>query len=537
MAIQFPSNPTLNQSYTYNSRTWTWSGTKWVLELAQELQVDWAETDNTQLDFIKNKPDLSNISPSVIISTVEVTNSSYVVQTDQAVSTGGGYIKVTGSGFINNCNIYIDSGSTNASVLATTTTFISNTELRAQLPATAAGSYTLYVVNPNSTVGIKINGVTFTLPPVWITTSSLPVLAITVAASVQLQASTTYGTVSYSLDTGSQLPTGLSLSTSGLISGTPTTAGTYSFIILASNPYNQKTPQTFSITLVQGQVIVSPAISGITYWNFPVHGPININSASIYTITPLVNQTWTVKLWGAGGGGTNNSVSTGGGGGYSTGTLAVTQNTNYILVCGERGQQQSGSNTLNTQGIGGGGRTSGTSGSGGGYSGIFEGTETQANSIIIAGGGGGAGQAGGVNTSGGAGGGTSGLAGATYQFAAGTGGTQSAGGTGFQAGTALKGGDSYANASAAGGAGGGGYWGGGSSQGSSNVSSSGGGGGSGYIHPTKLTSASTTAGSGRTPGNSSDSDCAEAGFGSPATGTVGGGNASTTHGRLIIRKN
>ena len=29
MAIQFPSSPTLNQTYTYNSIIWTYNGTSW----------------------------------------------------------------------------------------------------------------------------------------------------------------------------------------------------------------------------------------------------------------------------------------------------------------------------------------------------------------------------------------------------------------------------------------------------------------------------------------------------------------------------
>ena len=29
MPIDFPSTPTLNQTYTYNSRTWKWNGTGW----------------------------------------------------------------------------------------------------------------------------------------------------------------------------------------------------------------------------------------------------------------------------------------------------------------------------------------------------------------------------------------------------------------------------------------------------------------------------------------------------------------------------
>jgi len=38
MAIDFPSSPTLNQTYTFNGRTWKWNGTAWVA-LSQEAAV------------------------------------------------------------------------------------------------------------------------------------------------------------------------------------------------------------------------------------------------------------------------------------------------------------------------------------------------------------------------------------------------------------------------------------------------------------------------------------------------------------------
>lgn len=91
MPIQFPSNPTLNQSYTYNSRTWTWSGTKWVLQLAQQLQVDWAETDNTQLDFIKNKP---NIPSTITWQTPQTANFTAVANRAYPVDTTSSAITV-----------------------------------------------------------------------------------------------------------------------------------------------------------------------------------------------------------------------------------------------------------------------------------------------------------------------------------------------------------------------------------------------------------------------------------------------------------
>ena len=29
MPISFPTNPVLNQTYTYNGKTWLWNGTTW----------------------------------------------------------------------------------------------------------------------------------------------------------------------------------------------------------------------------------------------------------------------------------------------------------------------------------------------------------------------------------------------------------------------------------------------------------------------------------------------------------------------------
>lgn len=31
MPVNFPISPTLNQVYTYGSRTWTWDGNTWVI--------------------------------------------------------------------------------------------------------------------------------------------------------------------------------------------------------------------------------------------------------------------------------------------------------------------------------------------------------------------------------------------------------------------------------------------------------------------------------------------------------------------------
>jgi hypothetical protein len=179
------------------------------------------------------------------ITSIQITDSSYVVLDDTAVSTSGGYIKITGTGFTSGSQVLVNS------VAATSTTFVSAVELRAQLPATAAGTYILYVTDTNGGLASKVNGITFSSTPTWVTGSTLTGGVSAVAYSLQLSA-TSDSTITYTLQAGSTLPTGLSLSSSGLLSGTVTVASdtTYSFTITATDAELQDSPRTFSLTIV-----------------------------------------------------------------------------------------------------------------------------------------------------------------------------------------------------------------------------------------------------------------------------------------------
>jgi hypothetical protein len=177
------------------------------------------------------------------ITNIQVTDSSYNVLDDTAVSISGGYIKITGTGFASACQVLINN------TPATSTTFVSATEVRAQVPATAAGTYVVYLVNTDGGVAIRVNGITFSGTPTWSTSSTLPSGGVDI--SIQLVA-TGDGTVTYSLAAGSSLPTGVTLSSSGLLSGTVTGITgetTYSFTIIAIDSELQDSPRTFSITV------------------------------------------------------------------------------------------------------------------------------------------------------------------------------------------------------------------------------------------------------------------------------------------------
>lgn len=228
---------------------------------------------------------------------------------------------------------------------------------------------------------------------------------------------------------------------------------------------------------------------------------IQIWSGSSWSNVGSTQSQYLVQLWGAGGGGGTpggwSFGSNGGGGGYVYAELAgLPVGSNMILQVGEGGLVN-GSRLS----YGGGGQANRTGSdnrygsNGGGYTGLFLNTVTQANAIAIAGGGGGGGSSRAqVGNVGGAGGGETGQDGMspydTKTIYRGRGGSGAAGGdqaasdgdnTNFPAG-ALVGGTCRVNGY--GGAGGGGYFGGSAGGYSESNTMGGGGGGAGYINYT-----------------------------------------------------
>jgi hypothetical protein len=179
------------------------------------------------------------------ISAVTVTNSSYNVLDDTAVALAGGYIKITGSGFETGCQVLV------GTTPATSVTFISATEVRAQVPATTAGTYILYVVNTDGGTAIRVNGITFSATPTWTTESPL-VGVVNSAISIQLAATSA---TTFALASGSSLPSGVSLSSGGLLTGTVTGISgstTYNFTVLATDAELQDSPKTFAFDISVG---------------------------------------------------------------------------------------------------------------------------------------------------------------------------------------------------------------------------------------------------------------------------------------------
>lgn len=189
-----------------------------------------------------------------------------------------------------------------------------------------------------------------------------------------------------------------------------------------------------------------------------------------YTLTPNGSFVVTIELDGAAGGGGGS----GGVGGNVKGNVTFDSASTYKLVVGREGIND----TSGTTGAGNGGKGLGSYG-GGGFTGLFKTSITQANAILIAGGGGGA--AADAYRPGNDGGGLTG-GGDVNQAGTQTGSNNQYSSATAETGSELQGGNTV-SATNAGGAGGGGWWGGSSNRGDSNFSPGpyGGGGGSGYI--------------------------------------------------------
>jgi hypothetical protein len=279
-------------------------------------------------------------------------------------SAGSGTFTISGTNFVDGGLVYAV-GTNAVEYQATTSTYNSIVQMTAVFSNLSAAyePYDIKIVNPSNLFGLLPDAFFINDSPVWSTTAGS--LGNYMGSSIQLATTDDESnTITYSVTSGS-LPTGLSLSSSGLISGTATgNPGTYTFTVSASDGSNTAVTRSFSL-------IVPPTITGGTVTisdiyrihTFTGSGSLVSNAASL-SVDYLV-------VAGGGGGGARY-----GGGGGAGGML--TSSTSLA----------SGSHSV-TIGAGGAGATMVTPSYGDSANAGSSGQNSSLNAIIATGGGGG----------------------------------------------------------------------------------------------------------------------------------------------------
>jgi len=161
-----------------------------------------------------------------------------------------GDITITGVGF-SGSNVFVDVGVTTALTAATSVTNTSSTSLTATIPALSAGTYKLHVVNSDGKSAMFPTGVLVSVAPTWTTAAGALEQGISNTAYSDTVAASSDSTITYSVKSGSALPSGLSLNSStGVISGTmpsDSSSTTYNFTLTATDAESQEADRAFSI--------------------------------------------------------------------------------------------------------------------------------------------------------------------------------------------------------------------------------------------------------------------------------------------------
>src|SRR6266568_3722428 len=247
---------------------------------------------------------------------------SSISPTSTTTCAGSFSLTLNGTNFTNKSEVHFG-----ATLLAVTSQTL--TQLVATVPASSvatAGTVSVTVVNPGGSGGTS-NAQTFTVtnPPAPVVTGGTQTGTVGVAFSYQIAASNC--PTSYNA-TG--LPSGLSVNTStGLISGTPTTAGTYTVTISATNAGGTGSATlTLTINNPPPPVITSPATAtgqvgvAFSYTITATNSPTSFNAAGLpagLTVntstgfisgTPTTAGTYSVTISATNSGGTGSATLT-----------------------------------------------------------------------------------------------------------------------------------------------------------------------------------------------------------------------------------
>jgi len=346
-------------------------------------------------------------------------------------SANSGTITIYGTNFVSGAQVSAI-GSNGSIVNAGSTTFNSLVQLTAVFTglSNANEPYDIKVTNPSNLFGLLPDALYVNANPTWVTSAgSLGSFAEQVNATIYALSVSDESAITYSLASGSSLPSGVTLSSSGVISGTlPDVASntTYTFTVNATDGVNTAISRTFSFVSNAAPVwvtaagslggyatntsIATPSLSAtdssdtVTYalasgsslpGGFTLNSNTGVISGTLPTVSVDTTYTFTINatdsinnvprefsilnrvpvsveylLVGGGGAGGTNHGTGGGAGGVLSSTVSLSPGSTYAIAIGTGGtinaNGSQGGDGVSTTGFG---LTAGGGGGGGkGYS-------------------------------------------------------------------------------------------------------------------------------------------------------------------------
>jgi sugar lactone lactonase YvrE len=244
--INFPSSPTNGQTLEVGNKTYVYNSTKSVWKVALNVIEAGGGIPITITDIVPVNAEDPNVTA------VEYS------ATDSITVTGTGFDEVA---FISIRGRYI-----------TGYTIVSDTEINiTQIPSYGSDSYDIALLDENKSFAAVAQVAYNNERLVW---SAQPASVYIIpdeaySRSLKLNNSASFGET-YSVSPSTPLPTGLTLSSGGVLSGTVAAAdaGSYPITILAKNEFEQATSQSFTLVVRDKRWDVTGLQSSIDYGDF-----------------------------------------------------------------------------------------------------------------------------------------------------------------------------------------------------------------------------------------------------------------------------
>ncbi len=158
-------------------------------------------------------------------------------------------IDIVGNGFAQGAQVHV-----NGSAVAFTQV-ISSTHILALMPRLSPGTYPMSIADPDGSTTTYSGSLTAMLPLV-VATLNLPQAVATTYYSTALAA--TGGLPPYTWSVTAGLPSGIQVSTAGVISGTPTASGTYPIAVQVTDADNETAAATLSLAVTAAPFVPTP---------------------------------------------------------------------------------------------------------------------------------------------------------------------------------------------------------------------------------------------------------------------------------------